>query len=78
MIHRISNWHEWTWPDEGAEAGYILARSLPELGPWKKFAPAHITKVTKEHIFKKPNPTISEHTQPTKSWTIPAPVLLNS
>ncbi|CAG8619951.1 11046_t:CDS:2, partial [Scutellospora calospora] len=31
-IHRISNWHEWTWPDEEEEAGYILARSLPQLG----------------------------------------------
>ncbi|CAG8612739.1 8502_t:CDS:2, partial [Cetraspora pellucida] len=31
-IYKISNWHKWTWPDEGAEAGYILARSLPGLG----------------------------------------------
>ncbi|CAG8445235.1 6884_t:CDS:2 [Dentiscutata heterogama] len=28
-MHGISNWHEWAWPDEEEEAGYILARSLP-------------------------------------------------
>ncbi|CAG8491611.1 12151_t:CDS:2 [Cetraspora pellucida] len=27
-MHRISNWHEWAWPDEKEEAGYILARLL--------------------------------------------------
>ncbi|RIB02162.1 hypothetical protein C2G38_2228581 [Gigaspora rosea] len=31
-MHGISNWHEWTWPDEETDAGYILARSLPGLG----------------------------------------------
>ncbi|CAG8551366.1 2642_t:CDS:2, partial [Scutellospora calospora] len=72
-IHRISNWHEWTWPDEREEAGYILARSLLRLGSWNKYTPKKIIKVTKDHIFKKPEPMLSEHIEPTKSWTIPIP-----
>lgn len=72
-IHGISNWHEWTWPDEGEEAGYILARSLPGLGPWKKYSPEQITKIAKDHIFKKPEPMLSEHTIPPKFWAMPTP-----
>ncbi|CAG8587848.1 9836_t:CDS:2 [Gigaspora rosea] len=76
-IHGISNWHEWNWPDEGEEARYILARSLPQLGPWNKYIPEQIIKVTKDHIFKKPEPMLSEHMTPTKSWTMPTPHVQN-
>ena len=72
-MHGISNWHEWAWPDEEEEAGYILARSLPRLGSWKKYTSEQITKITKDHIFKKPEPTLSRHTVPPKSWTMPTP-----
>ncbi|CAG8831418.1 16890_t:CDS:2, partial [Racocetra persica] len=64
-------------PNREEEAGYILARSLPWLGPWKKYAPEQIIKITKDHIFKKPEPMLSEHTIPPKSWTMPTPQIQN-
>ncbi|CAG8513971.1 24284_t:CDS:2 [Gigaspora rosea] len=77
MIYKISKWHEWTWPDEGEEASSILARLIPELGPWKKYTPVQIIKITKDHIFKKPEPLLSEHVIPPKSWTMPTPDIQN-
>ncbi|CAG8789591.1 6096_t:CDS:1, partial [Dentiscutata erythropus] len=55
------------------EAGHILARSLPGLGSWRKYKPEKIVKITKDYIFKKPEPILSEHTKPTKSWTMLTP-----
>ncbi|CAG8685770.1 13891_t:CDS:2, partial [Gigaspora rosea] len=57
----------------GEEAGFILARSLPGLRPWKKYTPVQIIKITKDHIFKKPEPLLSEHTTPPKYWAMPTP-----
>jgi len=34
----ITNWNEWTWPDE-EEQGFIYARPLPGIGSWIKFSP---------------------------------------
>ncbi|CAG8843835.1 34238_t:CDS:2, partial [Racocetra persica] len=58
---------------EGEDAECIFARSLPGLGAWKKYTPEQIMKITKEHVFRKPEPMLSEHTTPTKSWTMPTP-----
>ncbi|CAG8591391.1 15639_t:CDS:2, partial [Dentiscutata erythropus] len=76
-IHGISSWHKWAWPDEGEEVRYILAKSLPELGPWKKYASEQIIKITKDHIFKRPELLLLEHTIPPKSWTMLALYIQN-
>ncbi|CAG8771727.1 1221_t:CDS:2, partial [Rhizophagus irregularis] len=34
-----SNWFEWQWPTSGDFEGCILARSIPNLGPWTTFTP---------------------------------------
>ncbi|CAG8654398.1 11234_t:CDS:2, partial [Gigaspora rosea] len=72
-IAGIRNWHEWSWPNNGTEIGYIYTRSLLRIGPWKKFMPANIQKIVKKHIIKKPKPTITTHSHPSKSWTMPMP-----
>ena len=41
---------------------------MPGIGVWKKWSPNQIAKIMKKRIFEKPNPTISNHTEPTKSW----------
>ena len=61
----ISNWNEWKWPIEDNEAGYIIARALPHIGPWHSFSPEKIAKLTKKPV-EKPQPTSSNHTKPTK------------
>lgn len=68
----ISNWNEWKWPIEGNEAGYILARALPHTGSWHCFSPEKIAKLVKKSI-EKPQPASSNHTNPTKPWTVPIP-----
>ncbi|CAG8830544.1 21580_t:CDS:2, partial [Gigaspora rosea] len=30
-------------------------------------------RMQNEHVFRKPEPMLSEHTTPTKSWTMPTP-----
>lgn len=73
----ISNWNEWRWPIEGDEAGYILARALPHIGSWNHFSPEKIEKLVKIPI-KLPQPTASNQTKPTKSWTVPIPRILGT
>jgi hypothetical protein len=41
---------------------------MPGIGVWKKWSPNQIAKTTKKRIFEKPNLTVSNHTEPTKSW----------
>ncbi|CAG8727347.1 18250_t:CDS:2 [Dentiscutata erythropus] len=72
-IAGIRNWHEWSWPDNEIEAEYIYARPLPGIGPWKKFTPEDIQKIVKKRAIKKPEPTITTHSHPNKSWTMPMP-----
>ncbi|CAG8761817.1 15160_t:CDS:2, partial [Dentiscutata erythropus] len=72
-IAGIRNWHEWSWPDNETEAGYIYARSLPGIDSWKKFTPESIQKIIKKRVIKKPEPTITSHSHPSKSWTMPMP-----
>ena len=68
-IQGITNWSEWAWPTEADDAGYIYARALPGFGLLNKFSPNKIQKITKERIFDKPNPVITQHTEPNKPWT---------
>ncbi|CAG8811453.1 23398_t:CDS:2, partial [Gigaspora rosea] len=72
-IAGIRNWHEWSWPDNETEAGHIYARSLPGIGPWKKFTPENIQKIVKKRVVKKPEPTVTTHSHLSKSWTMPMP-----
>ena len=39
-IAGIKSLHEWTWPDQGEDAGFVCARILPGIGEWKKWSPA--------------------------------------
>ncbi|CAG8490410.1 14930_t:CDS:2 [Gigaspora rosea] len=52
-----------------AEIGYIYARSLPKISPWKKFIPTNIQKIVKKRIIKKPKPSIATYSHLSKSWT---------
>ncbi|CAG8781160.1 16759_t:CDS:2, partial [Gigaspora rosea] len=72
-IAGIQHLHEWSWPNDEAEIGYIYARSLLGIGPWKKFMPANIQKIVKKHVIKKPEPSIATHSHLSKSWTTPMP-----
>lgn len=46
----ISNWFEFQFSTDGGYSGYIQARSLPNIGVWKRFAPAEIKKLSKTEI----------------------------
>ncbi|CAG8633384.1 16627_t:CDS:1, partial [Dentiscutata erythropus] len=70
-IAGIRNWHEWSWFNNETEAGCIYARPLPRIGLWKEFTPTNIQKIIKKRVIKKPEPTITTHSQPSKSWTMP-------
>ena len=70
-IAGIRNWNEFTWVYDGEEAGYIYARPLPKFGELNKFSPSKIQKIVKNRIIAKPDPIISEHSNPQKSWNIP-------
>ncbi|CAG8558228.1 5792_t:CDS:2, partial [Cetraspora pellucida] len=65
----ISTWHEFTWPETGENADYFCTRSLSGFGPLHKFSPLQLKKIIKNHIFEKPNPSPTTHSQPTKIWT---------
>ncbi|CAG8653372.1 2013_t:CDS:1, partial [Racocetra fulgida] len=66
-IAGIWNWHEWSWPNNETEAGYIYARSLLKIGPWKKFTPEAIQKIVKKCVIKKPESTITTYSHLSKS-----------
>ena|SRR5947208_11763626 len=67
----IKSLHEWTWPDQGEDIGFVYARILPEIGEWKKWSPAQIEKIQKQRKNEKPNPEYSTHTESSKKWTLP-------
>ncbi|CAB4377710.1 unnamed protein product [Rhizophagus irregularis] len=58
-----SNWFEWQWPTFGDFEGCILARSIPNLGPWTTFTPTQLEKLQKREI-EKPNPNIFVYVVP--------------
>ncbi|CAG8730189.1 21031_t:CDS:2, partial [Rhizophagus irregularis] len=67
-----SNWFEWQWPTSGDFEGCILARSIPNLGPWTIFTPTELEKLQKREI-EKPNPNISTPTISHSNWEVPLP-----
>jgi hypothetical protein len=70
-IAGIKNLHEWTWPDQEEDIGFIYARILPGIGEWKKWSPAQIEKIQKQRKHEKPNPQYSIHTESSKKWMLP-------
>lgn len=70
-IAGISNFQEWTWPQNEEKVGYIYARPLPGIGIWKEYSPDKIEKIVKKRKFEKPNPSYTQHTEPSKLWTMP-------
>jgi len=69
-IAGIKSLHEWTWPDQGEDAGFVCARILPGIGEWKKWSPAQIEKIQKRRKNEKPDPEYSIHTESSKKWTL--------
>ena len=70
-IAGIKSLHEWTWPVQGEDMGFVCARILPGVGEWKKWSPAQIGKIQKQRKNEKPNPEYSTHTESSKKWTLP-------
>lgn len=64
--------NEWRWPIEGPFAGFIQARSLPNIGDFTNYSSTQIQKLSKTEITK-PNPTFSTPFVPKSLWTIPMP-----
>ncbi|CAG8857443.1 31599_t:CDS:1, partial [Gigaspora margarita] len=50
-------------------ANYLCARSLLGFGTLHKFSPLQLKKIIKNHVFEKPDPAPTTHSQPTKVWT---------
>lgn len=44
----ISNYQEWTWPEEENKIGFICACALPGIGEWKEWSPEKIKKNCEE------------------------------
>ena len=70
-ISGISSWFEWRWPVDGLYAGYIQARSLPNIGDWNSIPPTKFNKNNTELL--KPEPFISTPSIPNSPWTVPSP-----
>jgi len=45
---------------------------MPNIGEWKNFEPAKITKFEMRSLDK-PNSQISDHSIPTSNWNVPLP-----
>ena len=45
---------------------------MPNIGEWKNFEPAKISKFEKRPL-EKPNPQVSDHSTPTSDWNVPLP-----
>ncbi|POG79107.1 hypothetical protein GLOIN_2v1530167 [Rhizophagus irregularis DAOM 181602=DAOM 197198] len=61
-ITGISNFQEWTWPQEDEKNGYIYML---------EYSPDKIEKVMKKRKFQRPDPSYTQHTEPSKLWTMP-------
>jgi len=66
----ISKLNEWQWPIDGPFAGYIQARSLPDIGNFVNYSPTQIIQSSTTTI-EKPNPQTSTPSIPQSSWSIP-------
>ncbi|RIB24654.1 hypothetical protein C2G38_2167970 [Gigaspora rosea] len=69
-IKGISKLFYWKWPVGGRYNRYISTRPLPNIGEWNNFSPAYLNKLWNVPLHR-PNPTKSEHTIPSSTWTIP-------
>ncbi|RIB13654.1 hypothetical protein C2G38_2197242 [Gigaspora rosea] len=58
------------WSIGGRYNGYISTCPLPNIGEWNNFSPAYLNKLWNVPLHR-PNPTKSEHTIPSSTWTIP-------
>src|SRR5437763_4717485 len=54
----IKSLHEWTWPDQGEDIGFVYVRILPEIGEWKKWSPAQIERFKNKEKMKNPTQNI--------------------
>ena len=72
----ISKWFEWQWLMEGQFAGYIQAKSLPNIGEWNNFSPQQIRNLSNTEI-KQPQPIASTPSISQLLWTIPVPHTLD-
>lgn len=66
----ISKLNEWQWPINGPFAGYIRARSLPNIGDFINYSPIQIEQSSATTI-EKPDPQISTPSIPQLSWSVP-------
>ncbi|CAB5355896.1 unnamed protein product [Rhizophagus irregularis] len=66
----ISKLNEWQWPINGPFAGYIQARSLPNIGNFINYSPIQIEQSSTTAI-KKPTPQISTPSISQSSWSVP-------
>ena len=70
MFVGISKLNEWQWPINGPFAGYIRARSLPNIGNFINYSPTQIEQSFTTAI-EKPNPQTSTPSLPQSSWSVP-------
>jgi hypothetical protein len=65
-IPGISKWFMWDWLINGEVAGYVRAKSLPNIGEWTEFSPADISTFCGE--INHPNPEYTTPTKPKTQW----------
>ena len=65
-IPGISKWFVWDWPVTGETAGYIRARSLPNIGKWTEFSPTSISTFCGK--INRPNSKYTTPTEPKTPW----------
>ena len=70
-IMGISNFQEWTWLQSEEKIGHIYACPLLGIGDWREYSPNKIEKIVKKRKFEKSNPNYTQHTEPSKLWTMP-------
>ncbi|GET64244.1 hypothetical protein GLOIN_2v1791933 [Rhizophagus irregularis DAOM 181602=DAOM 197198] len=56
----------WDWPITEEAAGYVRAKSLPNIGKWTEFSPADINTFCGE--INRPNPEYTTPTKPKTPW----------
>ncbi|CAB4416336.1 unnamed protein product [Rhizophagus irregularis] len=70
MQTKIYVLNEWQWPINGPFAGYIQARSLPNIGDFINYSPIQIEQSSITAI-EKPTPQISMPSISQSSWSVP-------
>ncbi|PKY35041.1 hypothetical protein RhiirB3_395950, partial [Rhizophagus irregularis] len=62
----VDSHHATDWPITGKAAGYVRAKSLPNIGEWTEFSPADIRTFCSE--INRPNPEYTAPTKPKTPW----------